>query len=159
MRPTIMLRFSLLALGALTGFAQSTPGPDTSANAQLKGTYYFRQLITSTFDSSGNVTGVASLSGTMVFDGKGGYTATGQKTDSKVSSGASQPLSAQGTYGVGSNGLAYLDNPYTPTTTANQVYGSLAQGGVLIGSSTEGLIDDIFIAIPAPTTAPSVLQP
>jgi uncharacterized protein (TIGR03437 family) len=143
--------FALGASAALS-WGQTTVNLDTSGNGMLKGTYFFRQLSVVNFDSNGNVTEMAATYGKIVFDGKGGYVLTGQKVDSAVSGGQPQPLSVTATYGIGSNALGSLDNPIAPTDSTSAVYGAVGQGGVFVGSSTEGYYDDTFIAIPAPAS-------
>jgi uncharacterized protein (TIGR03437 family) len=144
---------STFAIGAcaVLSWGQTNPGLDTSGNGMLKGTYYFRQLAALNFDGSGNVTEMAALYGTIVFDGKGNYVITGQQIDNTVSGGQPQPLSVTATYGIGANGLGSLDNPVAPTDSTNWVWGGVGQGGVFVGSDTEGgEYNDTFIAIPAP---------
>lgn len=149
-------KVGMRVLGAVGIFAFSAAAwaqsPDTSGNGQLKGTYYFQQLIVAAFDSYDDVTQVASLGGKIVFDGNGSYAITGQITDTGVASGQTKPLSVQGKYGIGSNGMGYLVNPYAPTDTTAYEFGAVGQGGVLVASSTEGNYDDLFVAIPAAAT-------
>jgi uncharacterized protein (TIGR03437 family) len=147
----IITVFALGASAALS-WGQTTVSLDTSGNGRLNGTYYFRQLSVVNFDSNGNVTEMAATYGKIVFDGKGGYVLTGQKVDNAVSGGQPQPLSVTASYGIGANALGSLDNPLAPTDTNSWVYGSVGQGGVFVGSSTEGYYDDTFIAIPAPAS-------
>ncbi len=145
---------SIFAMGAFVtlSWGQTNPSLDTSGNGMLKGNYYFRQLSVVAYDSNGNVTEMAATYGTIAFDGNGNYVLTGQKIDNTVSGGQPQPLSVTATYGIGSNALGSLDNPLAPTDSTSWEYGTVGQGGVFTGSSTEGSYNDTFIAIPAPAT-------
>lgn len=112
-----------------------------SSNQSLNGKFYFRHLLLSA-DSSANVSDVRSGAGTIAFDGKGSYTATGILLDNATSS----PLSATGSYTVNPGGFVTLDNPLK-TGTLNARLGATG----LTGSSTEtGGVFDLFIAAPAP---------
>lgn len=129
---------------------------DTSGNARLSGTYFFRHLAVVNFDSNGNVSEMAATYGKIVFDGKGGYVLTGQKVDNTISGGTPQPLSVTASYSVGSNALGSIDNPLAPTDSSSWIYGGVGPDGVFVGSSTETsgqyFYDDEFIAIPAGST-------
>ena len=140
---------------ATLAWPQTAVNLDTSGNGMLKGTYSFRQLSVVNYDNNGNVTEMAATYGKIVFDGNGNYTLTGQKVDNAVSGGQPQTLSVSATYGIGSNALGSLDNPLAPTDSSSWVYGAVGQGGVFVGSSTEGLYNDVFIAIPAPASNPT----
>jgi uncharacterized protein (TIGR03437 family) len=145
----------VLAAAATLAWGQSTIQPDSSGNARLTGLYYFRHLIVLNYDSNGNVTEMAASYGKMVFDGKGGYVITGQTVDNLKSGGTPQPLSVTATYGIGSDALGSLDNPLAPTDSSEWVYGGVGPDGIFIGSSTEGIYNDEFIAIPAPASTPT----
>jgi uncharacterized protein (TIGR03437 family) len=113
-----------------------------SGNQSLNGKYYFRHLLLSA-DASANVTDVRCGSGTITFDGKGGYTSTGVVLVNTISS----PLNTVGAYTVNPGGFVTLDNPIK-TGTINARLGATG----LTGSSTEtGGMFDLFIAVPAPT--------
>jgi len=144
-----------LTAAATLAWSQTTVNLDTSGDGRLNGNYFFRQLSVVNYDSNGNVTEMAATYGKIVFDGKGGYVLTGQKVDNAVSGGQPQPLSVTASYGIGSNALGSLDNPLAPTDSSSWVYGSVGQGGIFIGSSTEGSYNDVFIAIPAATANPT----
>jgi len=87
-----------------------------------------------------------SIIGIMKFDGNGNYTFTGQLCDTNSGS-TPQTYSTSGQYSVGANGLFELQNPID---TKDTVYGGVSAAGpsALVGSSTESVNDDIFIAIP-----------
>lgn len=113
-----------------------------SSNQSLKGKYNFRHLLASA-DASANVTDLRTGSGTITFDGNGGYTATGIVLVNVSTS----PLNASGTYAVSPGGFVTLDNPLK----AGKVNARLGATG-LVGASTEVAgVFDMFIAAPAPT--------
>ena len=98
-----------------------------SSNQSLKGKYNFRHLLISA-DTSANVTDVRAGSGTITFDGKGSYTATGILLLNVTTS----PLSATGGYTVSPGGFVTLDNP-VKTGNINARLGATG----LMGASTE----------------------
>lgn len=125
---------------------------DTSGNGMLQGSYVFRHVAVQNIDVDYNPTQVTASYGSIVFDGNGNYTISGTTVDNTVANGAPQALSVSGTYAIGSNGAGYIANPLYPSDPFSYVYGAVAQG-VYSGSSTEvgdeeGLLNDIFIAIP-----------
>ena len=128
----------------ISAFAQNF---DNSANSSLKGAYAVRQVLLSGLDQNTSAIGEArSIIGIMTFDGNGNYTFTGQLCDTNSNSTA-QTYSTSGTYSVGANGLFGLQNPIDSTDT---VFGGVSGPGpsALVGSSTESVNDDVFIAIP-----------
>ena len=151
----ITITVIVLAAAATLAWGQSTIQPDSSGNARLTGAYYFRQLSVVNYDSNGNVTEMAASYGNIVFDGKGGYVITGQKVDNAVSGGTPQPLKVTATYGIGSDALGSVDNPLAPTDSSAWIYGGVGPTGIFIGSSTEGVYNDEFIAIPAAAATPT----
>ena len=119
-----------------------------SGNQSLNGKYYFRHLLLSA-DASANVTEARCGSGTITFDGKGGYTTTGIV----LVNATSTLLNAVGAYTVSPGGFVTLDNPLVNLlkTGTGTISARLGATG-LTGSSTEaGGIFDLFIAIAAPT--------
>ena len=105
------------------------------------------QLVTG---SGGAISQASSISGSMTFDGAGKMAFQGQQT---VGSAAPVPVGGAGTYQVQSSGFVSITNPQRSDLLLNARLGA----GALVGSSTEAsaTINDIFIAIPAPTTAVS----
>jgi len=133
--------------------------PDTSGNGLLMGSYRFRHVAVQNVDQSLNPTEVTASYGTITFDGAGNYTIAGTTVDNTVSSGSPQALNVTGTYAVGANGAGFIANPLYPTNVNDYVYGAVSQG-VYTGSSTESeqddnILNDIFIAIPVGSAAPS----
>ncbi len=142
----MLLRIAVIATLALSALSAQ----DSSGNNLLKGPYRFRHLAITSFDQNGGVMEAKAATGTITFDGAGKYTVTGTVIDNTISSGQPQNLSVSGTYGIGAQGLGSLDNPLFPTDSSNAIFGAVAQG-IFVGSSTEGTINDIFIAIPPGT--------
>jgi uncharacterized protein (TIGR03437 family) len=123
---------------------------DNSGNGLLNGAFRFRQLAVVDFDQNANPTEVTAVYGVITFKGNGNYSLTGAYVDNTVSNGSPQALNVSSTYAVGSNGTGYLQNPLFPTDTGSRIYGAVAQG-IFVGSATEGVLNDILIAIPAGT--------
>jgi uncharacterized protein (TIGR03437 family) len=118
----------------------------TLNNGSLSGKYHFVHLLVTA--SGGVATDARNLSGSMTFDGNGGYTFTG-----RLGAGAGAPgnSSGSGTYSVNSSGDVTLTNPINNTL---QVTSRLAEGAVaVLGASTEAAsnTNDLFVAIKAPT--------
>jgi len=139
---------ALCGLSTLPGVAQNF---DTSATGTVKGPYFVRQLFTANFDANSGIGRAASLTGIMTFDGVKNYSFSGQITDTQAGSSAAA-YTVSGTYAVSASGLIQLTNPID---TTDIVYGGVGALGpsAIVGSSTEGLNSDIFIAIPAASGA------
>ena len=136
------IRFALLTLGCLAAAAGQSF--DTSATSSLKGSYFLRELAF-TVSSQGAITRAFSVFGPIVFDGNGGYTFNGQLLDSSKSTTQPQSYSVSGGYAVAANGMAQIQS-----LIADQdfIFGAFTQS-VFAGSSTEGQLNDLIIAIPA----------
>jgi uncharacterized protein (TIGR03437 family) len=119
------------------------------SNATLSGKYFVRHVQIST-DINNTPTDERSLIGSLTFDGKGGYSFSGQQV---IGSGAPGAFSISGTYGMKQDGELSLTNPQQPGFLINARYGSEA----ILGATTEapGGIFDIFVAIPAPLSTAS----
>jgi uncharacterized protein (TIGR03437 family) len=151
--------FQAAALAVFGLAVASGQTQDTSGNGLLSGTYQFRHVAVLNVDENLDPIEIAATYGTIRFSGGGNYTITGTTVDNTVSSGAPQPLNVSGTYAIGGNGAGYIANPLAPTDFNSYIYGAEAQG-VFTGSSTESeqggeLVNDIFIAIPIASTAPT----
>jgi len=130
----------VLALGMPMAWGQ------VSSNQSLSGKYFFRHVMLTT-DSSGNLTDSRSASGTITFNGNGGFTFTAQQI---VGTNAAAPLTGNnGSYTVKAGGFVTLTNPQKSGVLVNARLGP--QG--LIGASTESgtTLYDLLLAIPAPT--------
>jgi uncharacterized protein (TIGR03437 family) len=93
-----------------------------------------------------------SFQGTFTFDGKGGFTVTG----SGISAGVTLKYLTTGTYKVLPSGMVSLTNPFADPASATggaTIFGGVSSTGIIIGSSTESLYCDLFVALPAATSA------
>jgi uncharacterized protein (TIGR03437 family) len=120
---------------------------DNSGNGLLQGTYNFRQIVYSSLDAKGGIGRQRALSGAITFDGKGGYTVSGQLRDSTTN--GTTAVNTSGTYGTAPSGLTSLDNP----VISSEIIWGLVSRGVFVGSSTEGSVNDIFAAVAAGSPA------
>lgn len=127
---------------------------DSSGSAALKGTYRFREVAIVNFDSAGKPAETAAAFGTIVFDGAGRYAVNGTVRDTAISNGAAQPLASYGSYAISASGSGRITNPLNPLDPSSLIYGAVGQG-IFIGSSTEGMGNNLFIAIPAGAAADS----
>jgi uncharacterized protein (TIGR03437 family) len=119
----------------------------TLGNQSLSGKYFFRHVSLGTDGvSSSNLTDPRSLMGTITFDGRGGYSFTGQQV---VGNNAATPQTGSGAYSVDPGGFVLLDSTIRAKAQVNARFGPEA----LIGSSTESTDKtfDLFVAIPAPS--------
>jgi uncharacterized protein (TIGR03437 family) len=117
---------------------------DSSGDGLLSGTYYFREVIWSI--SAGDE---YALYGTIAFTGSGSYTINGTYLD--VGEGGLSTGTVTGTYAIGAGGFGYLTSPLY---SGVQIRGTVANG-VFIGSSTEGGINDLFVAGQIPASSPT----
>ena len=132
--------FATLCLAA-TAFAQ------VSSNASLTGGYNFRHVLLVT-DGANGFSDMRTTSGTLTFDGHGGFTYLGQQL---VKTAAPVALSGSGTYAVKPGGVTTLTSPLFTGGPINARLGT----GALVGAATEAgqTIFDLFVAIPAPTAS------
>ena len=139
------MRLRLLVLGYFgllgSGFAA------TLNNSSLNGKFFFVQLLVTS--ANGQATNAQNASGAITFDGKGGYTFSGN-----TASGSGSPAAATstGTYAVASAGSVSLTNPIQKTVNINtQMSGD---ANVLVGATTEAstATNDVFVAIRAPSS-------
>ncbi len=132
----------LILFAAFSASAQTLNG-----NATLQGAYSVRYL-----GVQGSPCDCAvAFSGTFTFDGKGGFTVTGQGTTHNSTDQALVPLSS-GTYTVWANGIVNLTNPFAAANSGTALYGGVGQGAIL-ASSTDTQYLDLFVAIPAASAA------
>lgn len=141
--------FALMLTPALHLFGQN-PSWDTSGNGLLKGTYNFRQVHFETGDDAGNFSKAIAVWGGVTFDGAGNYTLQNASVlDSSV--GSVRSLSLSGTYAISRSGMGFMDSP---ALNGALMFGSVS-GGIFLASSTEDEVNDLFIAVQAPATAPT----
>jgi uncharacterized protein (TIGR03437 family) len=137
-------------LVAAVGPQASAQTWDNSGNHFLQGTYYFREVVWLVGDNAGDLNRALSLYGNITFDGNGNYTiGNSQLYDS--SAGALQSFSFTGTYSISASGYGFLSSP---VSTGDSIHG-LVSRGIFIGSSTEAGFNDMFIAAPLASPAPT----
>src|ERR1022692_1212238 len=149
---------------SLWPLAAQTPTFDTSGNGQLKGTYYFRQVlygIDTNQDSNGLIGDISeslAVYGNITFDGNCNYSITNAiVADSAVNGtdplscylagttcNANQAAPVAGTYAISASGFGSLSN----VITGDNIIGLVAANGIFSGSSTEGnsAYNDFLIA-------------
>jgi uncharacterized protein (TIGR03437 family) len=136
----------LMAATSHPALAVDTVVWDSSGNSLLSGTYNFREVM---WRNKGDTHRIA-IYGSMVFDGKGGYTLTSSVMDSNLSS--AQPFSTSGAYRISASGMGFMDDPIrqSAASPSSTVWGLVSQG-VFVGSSTDDGINGLFIAALAPS--------
>ncbi len=120
----------------------------------LSGAYNVRYLGINTSPANSAV----SFSGTITFDGNGGFTVSGSGA-SAATAGHNLQFQNSGEYRVLSNGMVQMTNPFDPngkpqlSASSNTVlYGGLGSG-YLTASSTDTPYCDIFVAVKAGSSA------
>ena len=141
-----------LLLGlALVGFAASAQSFDRSADGNLFGDYFVREVMLSNVNRNTSAVGRArSMVGTIAFDGQGNYTFSGTLMDS--SAGQPATITGQiGTYDLAANGLFAIDDLIDHAQTDFGATGLVRTAGLpsIVASATEGPQKNIFAAIPA----------
>jgi uncharacterized protein (TIGR03437 family) len=157
----VILTGALILIGTtgsgLTATAQTVPW-DTSGNSLLNGTYNFRQVYYQVADQSGNLGQGAALYGNIVFSGKGVYSLSNATLVTYTQgTSSSKAYSASGTYSIAASGYGFLSGLYCPLTAgcpANQL-NVLVSNGLVVGSSPDSKLNDVFIGAPAPAPAPT----
>lgn len=157
----VLPALGLLALGTVAGRPALAAGPafDTSGNANLNGTYYFRQVVYGLGDYSGDLARAISLNGSFVFEGNGSYYIPVGATTFDSNVGQQESFSATqfiGTYSLSATGYGFMTNPLYPSQT---IY-FMVSNGVLLGSTTEQPLstyngNDLLIATQLSNPVPS----
>jgi uncharacterized protein (TIGR03437 family) len=147
-------RLALFALliGSVTHTARAADATlwDSSGNGLLSGTYNFREVM---WRNNADLRRVA-IYGSMVFDGNGRYTLTSSVIDSSV--GSVQSFSTTGAYRISASGMGFMDDPIRLSAgSASSTVWGLVSRNIFIGSSTDDHINNLFIAAPAPSQAPT----
>lgn len=120
-------------------------------NNSLDGRYHFVHLLASV-NPPGVTRDVYNLSGTIVFDGAGNFTFSGNLGSGDA---APTPLSGSGGYSVAPGGIVSLDN-VNPNAASTQIDARLGDEGEILLGSTSRAVDgsiDFFVALRAPTSA------
>jgi uncharacterized protein (TIGR03437 family) len=141
------LSFFVISAGVFAAAGISRAQPPTQSS--LSGAYNVRYLGVNTDPADSPV----SFSGTVTFDGNGGFTVSG--TGASVSaSNHTLAFLTSGQYQVLSNGMIQMTNPFDSSgttqlnTTPTVLYGGIGSGYVT-ASSTDTLYSDIFVAVKA----------
>ena len=142
---SVALTVATLSVGLSTS-ATAQPAFDNSGNGNLKGPYFVRQVLTLDDQNTSAITRAVSIVGTMTFDGKGGYTFSGQKVDS-TAGGSATAYSVSGTYALAANGMLQLQNPIDNTDLDYGAVGAIGPSAI-VASATEGPYLDVLVAIP-----------
>ncbi len=131
--------FTFILLLSFSVFGQNA---DTSNNAAVHGDYFIREVLITGQNADGTIASASSAIGVATFDGNGNY----------KFAGATGSNNSAGQYGVGSNGLLYIQSFVDGTQYA---YGGVSGIGpsAFVASATEGTSGDIIVAIPAGTSA------
>jgi uncharacterized protein (TIGR03437 family) len=146
-----MLRRRLYAVPVLLASAIWLAQPAAAqlpTNATIKGSYNLRYLgvFTDPSDVALSYSGTVTFSGTTDANGNGTFTVTGQGT-----SGATPGPAANNIYGVFTNGLLYMNNPFD-ATGQTFLYGGVGSGALVL-SATDSFYCDLLVAIPQATGA------
>ena len=136
----------LFAAGIWPAAAQTF---DSSGNGMLNGTFYFREVFYVIGDNAGDFQEAAALYNTVTFDGNGNYTMNAILADSNT---GLQSGTIKGTYAISASGYGYITNPLS---TSDRIFGLVSQAGIFVGSSTESGFNDLFIAAPLASPAPT----
>ena len=145
----------LALLWAATGWQAAAQTWDTSGNGMLNGTYYFREVVYFVGYDTGGLDGADALYGTISFNGNGTYTFTNCSVyDYTYGPGtcAEFKVPTSGTYSIAASGYGFLSSPIPG---GGYVYGLVSQQNIFVGSSTESGFNDLFIAAPLSSPAPT----
>src|SRR3954454_3265231 len=93
-------------LAVIAAAGQGFATAQVLGNPYLTGKYYFRQVSLGT-DTRGKIMDGRSILGTMVFDGAGRFTYTGQRV---IGAGVAEALSGTGTYTVDAAGFVTMNS-------------------------------------------------
>jgi len=148
--------FTICVLTSSFSLRAQTNTWDTSGNGQLNGTFAFREVFYQLANGHGDLAAGQAVYGNISFDGKGHYSLTNANVVSRNSSGTTTTAlaAAAGTYSIAVNGYGFLSGIYCPSTTcANNTLSVLVAQGMIVGSSPDAGLSDVFIASPVSTSA------
>jgi hypothetical protein len=104
--------------------------------------------------STGSLSEADALYGTIAFNGNGTYSFTNcllYDSGYGLNTCAAFGVPTSGTYSIAASGYGFLSSPIP----GGAVYGLVSQQGIFIGSSTESGFNDLFIAAPLASPAPT----
>jgi uncharacterized protein (TIGR03437 family) len=144
----------LALLWAATGWQAAAQTWDTSGNNMLNGQYYFREVLYLVGYDTGALSRAIALYGTIIFNGSGTYSINCTMYDSEYGllTCAQAALPTTGTYSIAASGYGFLSSPIS---SGDYIYGLASQQGIFVGSSTESGFNDLFIAAPVASPAPT----
>lgn len=157
MKPLAWSSFLVFMVATWPAAAQSW---DTSGNGLLNGTYYFRQVMwLGGYNSANDLEEGIAVSGNIVFAGNGTYTLTAKAADAAENTVTS--ITGSGTYTLGASGYGYMSTPLQFVYSkfeGDEINLLVSPSKVVVGSTTDNNTgyNDLFIAAPAPTSAPSL---
>ncbi|MEP7353851.1 MAG: hypothetical protein ABI824_11515 [Acidobacteriota bacterium] len=127
--------------------AQNSVNWDNTGNILLSGTYNYREILWLTDQNGSNTLQEASVQyGTITFDGNGTYSVAG--TIRRSGNTSSQNLSFTGTYTIAASGLGFINR----ADSNGGILNGMVANGVFVGSSTESVLNNLFIAARATAT-------
>jgi len=154
------MRFAWLGIFAAVLVCQAaTPTWDTSGNGMLKGTYYFREAIYGVGDQYGDLGSADVLYGSISFNGAGTYTGAAQLFDAQYAQEGygPEPIPLSGTYSIAASGYGFVSHPLAAQGLSGAyLYVTVGQPQILIGSGMGTGYNDLFIAAPLASPAPTV---
>jgi uncharacterized protein (TIGR03437 family) len=144
MRSAFLNSYLFLIIMAGTATGQKF---DTGGNGALHGDYFVREILIAGQNAGGSITSAMSTMGLVTFDGAGNFRFAGSSSGN-ASGGTVFAASSTGKYGVGGNGLMYVQSLLDSTQYA---YGGVAGigPGAFVASAVEGANVDLMVAIPA----------
>lgn len=157
---TFISRGSSIRFLALAGLVASTLAGqsyrfDNSANSTLKGAYFVREVAMRKLNAQGGIGEAISVTGIATFDQAGGYSFSGQLTDSTSKAGT-QSISFKSTYSVAANGFlriaSFALTGGSPSNSATFAFGGVGAVGpaAFTASATESAspVYDLIVGIP-----------
>jgi uncharacterized protein (TIGR03437 family) len=150
-RGSLLSGFAIAAL--LPGLACAQNSFDNSGNSLLQGSYFIRQVLNRNLSRVRDNGEAVSLTGTIDFSA-GAYILSAQVSDTAVSGGVPQQLTATGNYSVNASGMFVMDNPLSPN---DLIYGGVGPSAI-VGSSTESAVFDFMVGVPIGPSATGAIS-
>jgi len=150
-RGSLLSGFAIAAL--LPGLACAQNSFDNSGNSLLQGAYFVRQVMNRNLSRVRDNGEAVSLTGTINFSA-GAYILSAQVSDTAVSEGVPQQLTATGNYSVNASGMFVMDNPLSPN---DLIYGGVGPSAI-VGSSTESAVFDFMVGVPIGPSATGAIS-
>jgi uncharacterized protein (TIGR03437 family) len=154
------LAWSSLLLFIVAAGPAAAQSWDASGNGLLNGTYYFRQVMwLGGYNSANGLQEAIAVYGNIVFGGNGTYTLTAKAADAAVNTVTS--ITGSGTYTISASGYGYMSTPLQfvyPQFDGDEINLLVSPSKVAVGNTTDNNTgyNDLFVATPLPTSAPSL---